>query len=79
MLHESTIEKPHVGQASTADVQQSSQDVKEQSQEGVLASALVTQAGEAPAQSQVIALRHLLGGEAHQDLGDVRPITGVRT
>lgn len=79
MLHESTIEKPHAGQASTADVKQSSKDVQAQPQEGTLASTSVAQPGTEPAQSQVIALRHLLGGDAHQDLGDVRPITGVRT
>jgi hypothetical protein len=33
----------------------------------------------APHAGYEIALRHLLGGEAHQDLGEIRPIQGVRT
>jgi hypothetical protein len=79
MLHESEKDDPQSGASLSKDTPLEQSKETTVPKEGRSSLASPDANGVSVRASYEVALRHLLGGETNQDLGEIRPIQGVRT
>ncbi len=79
MIHESTNNNPQSNDDSLKEVSPSEKPESQERGQSKNESLSRSEDTLAIDESQVVALRHLLGGKTEQELGEIRPIEGVRT